>query len=132
MKPSKKQESYCYYYLGRSYLNDGATTKTALKYFNKSIRIDSTYYKAFYYRAYIYKLMDKRAEAIDDYTKCIELKPGWAEGYACRGKERIYKIIWDNNNTYVSIYGKDACADLQRAKELGATDVQEALDLYCK
>jgi tetratricopeptide (TPR) repeat protein len=131
MTPSKKQESYCYYYLGKVYTTEGEFKK-AIEYYDKSLNLVDTDYQIYYYRGFAYEKLKKIDESINDYTKSIELKSDFANAYERRGQVRIQKILHDNEGTYISVYGKDACADLNKAKELGLTSAQEWLDLYCK
>lgn len=102
----------------------------AIKYFNLGIAGNNSDDLMYFYRAFAYEKDGKLGKAIDDYTKTIELNPELGQAYAKRGTAAIAKIVEENQGTYISIFGREACTDLKKAKELGI-DVQNMIDLYC-
>jgi tetratricopeptide (TPR) repeat protein len=65
--------------------------------------------------------MDRYEDAAADFTKAIDLDPTQINAYAGRGKVEIK----------LGLTG-DACKDLQKAQEMGATDLEELIKENCK
>jgi len=129
MDLDKVTQADCYYYLGKSYIVLNNPTK-AIQNFDLGLKKNKTDYSMFFYRGYAYEADGKIDEAISDYSEAIELYPEFGQAFARRGILKIRKIIDEWEGTYVNVLGKDACSDLQKAKELGI-DVKETMDIYC-
>lgn len=71
-------------------------------------------------RGYARKLMGAYTEAIDDYTKAIELEPTNGSHFAGRGE--AWGLMGDVEK---------ACQDLTKGKELGHAK-QDLIDKYCQ
>jgi tetratricopeptide (TPR) repeat protein len=65
--------------------------------------------------------MKEYDKAVIDFSKAIVISPKYGKAYINRGN--AYYNLKDTVN---------ACADWNKALELGVTDVQGAIDAYCK
>lgn len=130
-KINQTDKCYAYYYLGKAYTAQ-AKYKMAIYYYDKAIDIDKSDYLIYFYRGFVYEKIQLNANAIRDYSKSIELNNKFAQGFERRGIVRVQKILMENDDTYISLYGKDACADFNKSLELGSQSVGKWIDMYCK
>jgi tetratricopeptide (TPR) repeat protein len=75
-------------------------------------------------------IMDRQG-SIKDYDKAIELNPDYKEAYANRGVAKINLLTTGGNIKPTKEQTKDACADLQKAKQLGDNTVDDMIFIYC-
>jgi tetratricopeptide (TPR) repeat protein len=93
----------------------------ALGYFNKALEVNSTLPNIYLKRGDVFFLTKKYQEAVNDYSKVIELDPKNGGAYYVRG------------NAKGSLYDKKgACADWVKAEELGFKDTNGYIRDLCK
>jgi len=96
----------------------------AMQDYDRAIELDPCYWSAWENRACLKDDMGDHAGAIDDHTHVIASVRDGSEAqtlaYANRGNSKLR--LGDRQG---------ACADWNKAKELGADDIQERLDKYC-
>jgi tetratricopeptide (TPR) repeat protein len=96
------------------YINN--SYEQAFNYFDKAIRLDTTYKEAYYYRGLIYNMYDSLKEnAYYDFDKAIKLGLNKAEAYYYRGILRTYIELG------LTLNYKLVIADLNKALELDST-----------
>lgn len=101
------------YYLGDFY--------GAIRFYDKAINNNPDYEYAYFNRGTAKVKIDDYEGAITDFNRAIFLKPDYFEAYNNRG------------NTYYYLKQiEHACSDWKKAKELGATGVDEILEKLCK
>ncbi len=107
------QRGICFYML-KSYTE-------ALADFDATVKdMPDISYELYFFRGNIkFKLQDVKG-SIDEYTKSIEMRPGYAKAYYNRGVSK-----------YFSDQKAEACKDITKAKELGFTDVDPMIKKYC-
>ena len=95
--------------------------KEALADFDTTISMElALTYEVYFLRGNIkFKLLDYKG-SIADYTTSIEMKPGYAKAYYNRGVSKYY----GDQKT-------EACKDVDKAKELGFTDIDPLVKKYC-
>jgi tetratricopeptide (TPR) repeat protein len=111
-------------YLNRAlcYFQDNQWEK-ALDDFNRSAGISAGKDKnVFYYRGKLYFNAERFEDAQADFQKCIELEPGFAEGYHSLA---LAKIVIEGKS-------EESCELLKKSVELGFSKAQEMVDAYCK
>ena len=94
----------------------------AIEDFTKAIEINPNVAGIYYGRGFTkgnYNL--DYNDAIVDYSKAIEIDPKYAEAYLARG---LAKIKLENK--------EDGCLDIKKASELGYTEADGFLKLYCQ
>ena len=107
------QRGICFYML-KSYKEALADFDTTISY------MPDISYEIYFYRGNIkFKLEDIKG-SIDEYTKSIQMKPGYAKAYYNRG---VSKYFGDQK--------AEACKDITKAKQLGFTDVDPTIKKYC-
>lgn len=111
---------------GDAYFNRG-TCELALKDFNaamtdfdKTIKLDPKYVKAYYSRASVFVSQQKYIEALPDLDKTIELDPTTPNVLTLRGQIRA-----QTGNK------EGACADFNKAKEIGDKSADKYLSQFC-
>ena len=88
--------------------------------YNKSIRLDSSFYYAYFNLANVEIDAKDYKSAISYFSKAIETEPKFAEAYFNRGL------------TYIYIKEKEAgCTDLSKAGELGVKSAYVIIKKYC-
>lgn len=96
----------------------------AMQDYDRAIELDPCYWSAWENRACLKDDMGDHAGAIDDHTHVIASVRDGSEAqtlaYANRGNSKLR--LGDRQG---------ACADWNKAKELGADEIQERLDKYC-
>jgi len=70
-------------------------TSAALVYYDAAISRDPSNYLTFFKRATTYLSLGRTAQATDDFTKVLELKPGFEGAYAQLGKIKQRSADWD-------------------------------------
>lgn len=105
---------------GNYYMKQG-NMDSAMACFNRSVDMDTTYYKAYHGRGTVYLASKKFNEAIKDYTSCIRHKFNYSEAFYGRGI------------AYLGI-GKmeKACLDFQEAMNFGLKEAKDAMEIYCR
>jgi len=71
-------------------------------------------------------------QSIIDYSKAIELNSNYYQAYANRGTAKINLLTGRGNIKPSRKKTQDACKDLERAKELGDTSIEDLIFIYCK
>jgi tetratricopeptide (TPR) repeat protein len=95
---------------------------SALKYFTKSIKLDSTDDRPWYYRSKIYYDKDDYDIALKDINEAIKLNNKDADYYIARALIYIY-----NESEYDDDLGED---DLYTALKMGSDEAKKLLDEY--
>jgi tetratricopeptide (TPR) repeat protein len=95
---------------------------SALKYFTKSIKLDSTDDRPWYYRSKLYYDKDDYDNALKDINEAIRLNPKDPDHFIARAKIYIF-----NDNEYDDDLGED---DLYTALKMGSDEAKKLLDEY--
>lgn len=84
---------------------------TALKYFNKALKIDPKYVNAYYNRGDTYFYLRKYEKALSDYNKAIELSPNDMNFIGARmekniaNEEKVCLLVRSRQGKYVQVLG---------------------------
>ncbi len=138
---------------GNAYYNEGKINE-ALADFNKALSIKKDLPNSLSNRAAIYINMGKYKEAMEDLNNAILTKPDLANAYSNRGiiksmtntpgaledmnkaisiEPNNPKLYYNRAGYYMQANQKDmACADVQRAKQMGMTQGSPVLDNLCR
>ncbi|MES2515966.1 MAG: tetratricopeptide repeat protein [Bacteroidota bacterium] len=138
---------------GNAYYNEGKINE-ALADFDKAISIKPNSPNALSNRAAIYINMQKYKEALNDLNNAILYKPDFANAYSNRGIIKSLtnmpgaledmnqaisieptnpKLYYNRAGYYMQSHQKDlACADVQKAQQMGMTQGSPLLDNLCK
>lgn len=95
--------------------------KAALSYLNLAIEKAPEYTALYGKRGAVYLKLEEYTKSIKDWSVVISRLPVYSLAYIFRG---IAKIKLGNTSS--------GCADLLKAKELGDTDAEDYLKMYCK
>lgn len=96
-------------------------SSTSIGYFNRSIKLDSTFADAYFNRGIAYGMMKEYRKAIRDLNTCIKLGNTSPDVYFARGVNKI------------SLFNYAAgCDDLAKAEELGYEKASNMRKQYCK
>jgi tetratricopeptide (TPR) repeat protein len=135
-------------YLGKACEGAGKTD-SALVVYTQAIKSDPKSYYAYYFRGLFYEQKQKYAEAFSDLSTAIKLQPNSVDGYIHRASvcenmdneassiydyKQIIRIKPDYGEAYykLALYkqklGQDACADFQKASDLGVDDATSYAD----
>jgi tetratricopeptide (TPR) repeat protein len=96
--------------------------KNAIGEYEKAIRLNPAYYKAFNNLGIVYaSALENYTEAIRNFDKAIEIKPDYADAWLGRGTSRYYLHDYQG-----------ACKDLTKAKSLGSLKAGKMMELYCR
>jgi tetratricopeptide (TPR) repeat protein len=152
----KKDSNYFDALYLRGYANNKISNfGNAVLDYNKVIKINPNHLLAFYNRGNSKKNLSNYKGAIEDYSKAIELKPNFSEAYNGRGVAKYFiedyvgsindydlalKFNSSNGNVY---YNKamteikmnrtnDACANLEKALQLGYYPAKDLITSNCK
>jgi tetratricopeptide (TPR) repeat protein len=99
------------YYFGGIIASESDLFNEALRYFNKGIALNSEVSEFYMKRGDVYFIMKQYQDAVNDYSKCIELDPANGAAYYVRG------------NAKGSLLDKaGACSDWKKAESLGFED----------
>ena len=104
----------------------------ALSDLNKRIAETPKDWSAHFDKGYCLGLQGEHQEAIDSFTKSIELNDSHAGSYANRGFSKINLLTKDGLIRPAKSQCVDACRDLQRAQAMGDTTVVQMIELYCE
>ena len=97
-----------------------ANYKEAYKYFKEASEVDKDNFEAWFWLGNYYNNKREYKKAIEYFTKCIKLNPGFADAYANRG---IAKNYLDDKT--------GACEDWKKAKSLGKNNLDNYLE-WCE
>jgi len=100
------------YYIGNK--------KAALSDFEQAIKLNPGNIEALYHSGLIYGEMSNYPKAVEQLTKVIESDKTYKSAY-------VYRGVYNYNDGKIDI----ACADFNKAKELGDADVQKYIKDYC-
>jgi len=128
---SGEQVEAAFYYLGLIAYYKQEYEKS-VEYYSKLIELAPNDYEAFYIRGAAKGMLMDTKGAIADYDKAIKYNPNYMEAYANRGIAKINLLTGNGNINPSKSETKDACKDLQKAKKLGDTTVDDMIFLYCK
>ncbi|MDH5681882.1 MAG: tetratricopeptide repeat protein, partial [Spirochaetota bacterium] len=106
IKYNKKADGIIYFLIGHSYYNI-YDEMNALKYYKLAIDNKYNVSAVFYYRGIIYFETKQYYEAVNDFSKVIELDPKNFQGYLFRGK-----------SYYLLRYFKKALSDLLKVSKI--------------
>ncbi len=112
--------AWAYSGLGVSYYNMN-DMPNALFNLNKTIEVDPQYANAYFYRGLVEYNKKEYSSAEEDYSKSIKYDPNNSTAYFNRGIMRI--ALKDTSN---------ACTDFNKALELGYSQANDMLKIYCK
>jgi tetratricopeptide (TPR) repeat protein len=117
---NKKADSdmlYQYRGLYEYYLGD---KKAALSDFDQAIKLNPGNIEALYHSGLLYGEMSDYTKAVERLTKTIEADKNYKSAY-------LYRGVYNFNNEKIDL----ACADFNKAKELGETSAQKYIKDYC-
>ncbi|HEV7782711.1 MAG TPA: tetratricopeptide repeat protein [Chitinophagaceae bacterium] len=104
----------------------------SISYYDRLIQLDQADPELYFNRGAAKDMMMNSQGSIKDYDKAIELKPDYREAYANRGVARINLLTTKGTILPSKDQTKDACADLQRAKQLGDNAVDDMIYIHCR
>jgi tetratricopeptide (TPR) repeat protein len=116
-KKTDSDQLYQYRGLYQYYMDE---KKAALSDFDQAIKLNPGNIEALYHSGLLYGEMGDYAKAVDRLTKTIEADKNYKSAY-------VYRGVYNYNNGKTDI----ACADFNKAKELGETSVQKYIKDYC-
>ena len=93
----------------------------AITDFSNAIALNQKFKDAYFNRSVCYGELKKYSDAISDYTICIEINPSYGKAYYYRA------IDYYNTGNVV-----EACADANKALDLGITEAAQIRKLSCK
>jgi|GEM_PF-2208253 len=73
-----------YYFRGLAYYDDGYF-QDAIPEFDEAVTLDGFYYDAYFDRAMTHMAMEDRTQALEDFTRVIEINPNFRLSYIRRG-----------------------------------------------
>lgn len=147
------RESFFYQMRGRGrFIQDDP--KNGMADLDKAIEVQPEIGENYFWRGQLKVQLQKYEEALDDYNQGIELDPGYQFGYGFRGQLHVLMAnfeqaesdlntaeLIDPDNPMVYKYrgmarlrtqGTSAgCADMLRAKEMGARGMDRLIEDYC-
>jgi len=88
----------------------------AIRAFAIAIRLDASHVRAFRNRGMAYKILGNLQQALDDFSRVIEMQPGDPKAYYLRGV-----LYWNQSRK------AEALADLKTAEELGYQSARDFL-----
>lgn len=114
---NKKQKSDSYLTIARSYIYMKKYV-LAKKYLDKSIRLNSKNYSAFYYRGDLFSKIGKYEIALSDYNKALLLKPKYHAAVNAKAmlyfKKKEYRKSLAHSNKAISMSPKNFVYYMQR------------------
>lgn len=124
------QAEAAFYYLGRIAYQEGHFEQS-IAFYDKLLVLAPKDYEVYFNRATAKGMTMDVAGSIKDYDKAIELKPDYMQAYANRGVAKINLLTSKGNIRPTKEQTSDACADLNKAKQLGDNTVDDMLFIYC-
>ncbi len=91
----------------------------SVNYFDQAIDLQETP-EAYFYRGVSKGMLDRHDDAIQDYTKAIDIRANYPEALFNRG------VSYLNRNRFT-----EACIDLRKSYELGFPRAMELIEGYC-
>ena len=91
----------------------------SLRYFDQALELRKMP-EAYFYRGVSKGMLNRHQEAIQDYSRAIDLRANYPEALFNRG------VSYLNMNRFA-----DACLDLRKSHELGFTQALELIQGYC-
>lgn len=125
-----KQAEAAFFYLGKIKCLQ-KDYSASISFLNKLLQLVPTDAEAYFLRGVSNGGLLNSKLAIADYTEAIKYRSNYVEAYANRGVEKINIIPAELKIAKGKICFKDACADLNKAKLLGDTTIDDMLFLYC-
>lgn len=116
-----------YYNLGRCSFKTLVTKeqlKQAIDYFTKSLSINPIHIPSLFLRARSYERIEKYKLALDDYIRCTQLDPTYADAF--------YKKAFMHFRLNKNKVRKSICEEFQEAIRLGSGDALNFSNEYCK
>lgn len=93
----------------------------AIKYFTKSLQIDSSNRETYFNRGLAFGYLKDYQKAFDDLNKCIQMGYHSADVYFARGVQ------------YINLQNfKSGCEDFKKAFDLGYPQAKDMINIYCK
>ncbi len=120
-----------YYYLGKIFIQEGDFDK-AIICFDKLIELNNSDYETYYLRGIAKGNKMDFDGSIADYDKAIKYNPNYMEAFANRGTMKLNKIPVNDKIKKDIECLTEPCLDLIKAKELGDTEIEDLLYLYCR
>jgi tetratricopeptide (TPR) repeat protein len=117
---NKKADSDLLYQYRGLYQYSMGDKKAALSDFDQAIKLNPGNIEALYHSGLVYGDMGDFTKAVEQLTKVIEADKNYKSAY-------VYRGVYNYNNGKTDI----ACADFNKAKELGETSVQKYIKDYC-
>lgn len=91
----------------------------SVNYFDQALDLKETP-KAYFYRGVSKGMLDRHEDAIQDYTRAIDIRANYPEALFNRG------VSYLNRNRFA-----DACLDLRKSYELGFSRAMDLIEGYC-
>lgn len=88
MQQNNHRDSY--YKKGVEYVHE-LKLDEAINCFNKVLEIDPQYVNAYNFLGFVHRMQNKHRQAIQDFTKALELEPN--NPYACHQREYALEIL---------------------------------------
>ena len=117
---NKKADSDMLYQYRGLYEYSMGDKKAALSDFEQAIKLNPGNVEALYHSGLLYGEMNNYAKAVEQFTKTIEADKNYKLAY-------VYRGVYNYNNEKFDL----ACADFNKAKELGETSAEKFIKDYC-
>jgi tetratricopeptide (TPR) repeat protein len=117
---NKKTDSDMLYQYRGLYEYSMGDKKAALSDFEQAIKLNPANIEALYHSALLYGEKSDYKKAVEQLTKVIEADKSYKSAY-------VYRGVYNYNDGKTDI----ACADFNKAKELGETSVEKYIKDYC-
>lgn len=105
--------------------------KTSIEYYDRLILLAPNIPEVYFNRGCAQGMLMNPEDAINDYNKAIQLEPNYKEAYANRGVSKINLLTTKGNIKPTKDQVSDGCFDLRKAKELGDSNVDDMIEIYC-
>ena len=117
-----------------SAMNKGFIPKEAIALYDEAIELNPTVADIYLFRGTAYSNFFEYEKAIENYDKALLINPNFMEAYANRGSAKINQYTSTGTLNPTSEQTESACADFNKAKELGDTSIgtEDMIYLYCK
>ena len=102
----------------------------ATQYLAELLRLVPTDFEAYYLMGQCETEITNYYEAIENYTKSIELQPKFAAAYTQRGLAKV-KLLEKEEKSVKQSNKVDVCKDLETGLKLGDKGAKEWMQQYC-